>query len=37
MTSVVEADGRLTGIITDGDLRRGMASTPDIQGLTAGT
>jgi arabinose-5-phosphate isomerase len=35
MTSVVDGDGRLTGIITDGDLRRRMAVTPDIQGLTA--
>jgi arabinose-5-phosphate isomerase len=35
MTSVVDADRRLAGIITDGDLRRRMAVTPDIQGLTA--
>jgi arabinose-5-phosphate isomerase len=35
MTSVVDADGRLAGIITDGDLRRRMAVTPDIQGLMA--
>jgi arabinose-5-phosphate isomerase len=35
MTSVVDGDGRLAGIITDGDLRRKMAVTPDIQGLTA--
>jgi arabinose-5-phosphate isomerase len=35
MTSVVDGDGRLSGIITDGDLRRRMAVTPDIQGLTA--
>ena len=35
MTSVVDADGRLTGIITDGDLRRRMEVTPDIQGLNA--
>jgi arabinose-5-phosphate isomerase len=35
MTSVVDGDGRLAGIITDGDLRRTMAVTPDIQGLTA--
>jgi arabinose-5-phosphate isomerase len=35
MTSVVEKDGRLAGIITDGDLRRKMATTPNIQDLCA--
>jgi arabinose-5-phosphate isomerase len=35
MTSVVDADDRLVGIVTDGDLRRKMATTPDIQALTA--
>jgi len=35
MTSVVDADHRLVGIVTDGDLRRKMAVTPDIQSLTA--
>ena len=35
MTSVTDADGRLAGIVTDGDLRRKMATTPDIQSLTA--
>jgi arabinose-5-phosphate isomerase len=35
MTSVVEKDGRLAGIITDGDLRRKMTTTPNIQDLTA--
>jgi arabinose-5-phosphate isomerase len=35
MTSVVEKDGRLAGIITDGDLRRKMATTPHILDLTA--
>ena len=35
MTSVVDAGGRLAGIITDGDLRRKMSSAPDILGLTA--
>jgi arabinose-5-phosphate isomerase len=35
MTSVVEKDGRLAGIITDGDLRRKMSATPDILDLTA--
>jgi len=36
MTSVVEKDGRLAGIITDGDLRRKMPGTPNILELTAG-
>jgi len=35
MTAVVEKDGRLAGIITDGDLRRKMGTTPNIQDLTA--
>jgi len=35
MTSVTDAEGRLAGIVTDGDLRRKMATTPDIQSLTA--
>jgi arabinose-5-phosphate isomerase len=35
MTSVTDGDGRLAGIVTDGDLRRKMATTPDIQSLTA--
>jgi arabinose-5-phosphate isomerase len=35
MTSVTDAAGRLAGIVTDGDLRRKMATTPDIQALTA--
>jgi arabinose-5-phosphate isomerase len=35
MTSVVDGDGRLAGIPTDGDLRRKMAVTPDIQDLVA--
>lgn len=35
MTSVSDGDGRLAGIITDGDLRRKMVTTPDIQRLTA--
>jgi arabinose-5-phosphate isomerase len=34
MTVVLEGD-RLAGIITDGDLRRRMADTPDIRALTA--
>jgi arabinose-5-phosphate isomerase len=36
MTCVVEPDGRLAGIITDGDLRRHMASTPDVLARNAG-
>jgi arabinose-5-phosphate isomerase len=35
MTTVLEKDGRLSGIITDGDLRRKMATTPNILDLTA--
>ena len=35
MTTVVEQDGRLAGIITDGDLRRKMSSTPNILELSA--
>jgi arabinose-5-phosphate isomerase len=35
MTSVVDTEHRLVGIVTDGDLRRKMAVTPDIQALTA--
>ena len=35
MTTVVEKDGRLAGIITDGDLRRKMATTPNILDLAA--
>jgi arabinose-5-phosphate isomerase len=36
MTCVVGDDGRLAGIITDGDLRRHMSSTPDVLARTAG-
>lgn len=36
MTCVVDDRGLLAGIITDGDLRRKMAATPDILSLTAG-
>lgn len=35
MTSVVEKDGRLAGIITDGDLRRKMAAAANVLELTA--
>ncbi len=34
-TSVVDAEGKLIGIITDGDLRRLLERTMDINGLTA--
>jgi len=34
-TSVVDADGKLKGVITDGDLRRLLERTMDINGLTA--
>ena len=35
MTAVVDAGGRLTGILTDGDLRRAMQRYPDIFARTA--
>ncbi len=35
MTAVVDAGGRLAGIITDGDLRRKMGGSTDILSLTA--
>jgi arabinose-5-phosphate isomerase len=35
MTSVVEKDGRLAGIITDGDLRRKMGANTSVMDLTA--
>lgn len=35
MTTVLDADRRLAGIITDGDLRRKMAVSPDVQALVA--
>ena len=35
MTCVVDEEGRLAGIITDGDLRRHMAGMPDILGRRA--
>jgi len=34
-TSVVDADGKLKGVITDGDLRRLLERTMDINGLAA--
>jgi arabinose-5-phosphate isomerase len=36
MTCVVDAEGRLTGVFTDGDLRRLMGRTPNVLALTAG-
>lgn len=36
MACVVDAEGRLAGIITDGDLRRHMAAVPDILDRSAG-
>jgi arabinose-5-phosphate isomerase len=36
MTCVLEKDGRLAGIITDGDLRRKMSSVANVLDLTAG-
>jgi arabinose-5-phosphate isomerase len=35
MTAVVDADGVLAGVITDGDLRRGLERAADIRALTA--
>ena len=37
MTSVTDADGRLAGIVTDGDLRRKMATTPTFSPSRRGT
>lgn len=36
MTAVVDAEGELLGIVTDGDLRRGLSRAADIRTLTAG-
>jgi arabinose-5-phosphate isomerase len=36
MTCVVDTEGILVGIVTDGDLRRLMSRTSDVLGLTAG-
>jgi arabinose-5-phosphate isomerase len=36
MTCVVDGDGRLLGVFTDGDLRRQMTRTPRVPELTAG-
>jgi len=36
MTCVVDADGRLVGVFTDGDLRRLMTRTSNVLGMSAG-
>jgi arabinose-5-phosphate isomerase len=36
MTCVIDHDGRLVGVFTDGDLRRLLTRTTDVLGLTAG-
>jgi arabinose-5-phosphate isomerase len=36
MTCVLDAEGRLAGVFTDGDLRRLMGRTPNVLALTAG-
>jgi len=36
MTAVVDGGGAVVGIVTDGDLRRGLARAADIRTLTAG-
>ena len=36
MTAVTDAEGRLVGVFTDGDLRRLMSRTNDVLALTAG-
>jgi len=35
LTGVVDADGELIGVVTDGDLRRGLESTADVRTLSA--
>jgi arabinose-5-phosphate isomerase len=35
VTGVLDGDGGLAGVVTDGDLRRGLERSPDIRGLTA--
>ena len=36
MTCIVDSEGCLVGVFTDGDLRRQMTKSPDVLGLTAG-
>jgi arabinose-5-phosphate isomerase len=36
-TGVCDARGELVGVITDGDLRRGLERVDDVRGVTAGT
>ncbi len=36
MTCVVDDDGPLVGIVTDGDLRRHMSTTPDLLAARGG-
>jgi arabinose-5-phosphate isomerase len=36
ITCVTDDTGRLVGVVTDGDIRRAVAATPDVRGLTAG-
>jgi len=36
LTAVVDADGAVVGVVTDGDLRRGLGRAADIRTLTAG-
>ncbi len=36
MTAVTDADGRLVGVFTDGDLRRLMSRSANVLALTAG-
>ena len=35
LTGVVDAEGELIGVVTDGDLRRGLESTADVRTLSA--
>lgn len=35
ITCVTEADGRIVGVVTDGDIRRAVAARSDVRGLSA--
>ena len=35
ITCVVDGDGRLLGVVTDGDVRRAVAATADVLSLSA--